>query len=58
MTVNPDALVLEMRKTTKSFGGVKVLDGVNLPVRAGSLHVLKQIAFESLSKENVGNYSK
>ena len=40
MTVNPDALVLEMRKITKSFPGVKALDGVNLQVRAGSVHVL------------------
>ena len=40
MTVKPDALVLEMRNITKSFPGVKALDGVNLQVRAGSVHVL------------------
>lgn len=32
--------VLEMRIITKSFPGVKVLDGVNLFVRAGTVHVL------------------
>ena len=40
MNVKPDGLVLEMRKITKSFPGVKALDGVNLQVRAGSVHVL------------------
>ena len=58
MTVNPDALVLEMRKITKSFPGVKALDGRSLQVRAGSVPLPKRIAFESITKENVGNYSK
>ena len=40
MKVKTDGLVLEMRKITKSFPGVKALDGVNLQVRAGSVHVL------------------
>jgi len=33
-------LVLEMRGITKSFPGVKALDGVNLKVRKGTVHVL------------------
>ena len=33
-------LVLEMHGICKSFPGVKALDGVNLSVRAGSVHVL------------------
>ena len=40
MKVTTDDLVLEMHKITKSFPGVKALDGVNLQVRAGSVHVL------------------
>ena len=40
MKVTTDDLVLEMRKITKSFPGVKALDGVQLRVRAGSVHVL------------------
>ncbi|AHK05056.1 sugar ABC transporter ATP-binding protein (plasmid) [Agrobacterium tumefaciens] len=32
--------VLEMRGITKSFPGVKALDGMNLKVRPGSVHVL------------------
>ena len=32
--------VLEMRDITKSFPGVKALDGMNLKVRAGTVHVL------------------
>ncbi|TCU13684.1 monosaccharide ABC transporter ATP-binding protein (CUT2 family) [Rhizobium sullae] len=34
------ALVLEMRNITKAFPGVLALDGMNLKVRAGSVHVL------------------
>ncbi len=40
MKTQSDGLVLEMRKITKSFPGVKALDGVNLRVRAASVHVL------------------
>ena len=35
-----DDFVLEMRGISKSFPGVKALDGVNLKVRPGSVHVL------------------
>ncbi|EJM00328.1 ABC-type sugar transport system, ATPase component [Pseudomonas sp. GM102] len=35
-----DELVLEMRGISKSFPGVKALDGVNLKVRKGTVHVL------------------
>ena len=38
--VPKDDLVLEMRGITKSFPGVKALDGVRLKVRAGTVHVL------------------
>ena len=40
MKTQLDSLVLEMRKITKSFPGVKALDGVNLQVRTASVHVL------------------
>ncbi len=40
MKTQADGLVLEMRKITKSFPGVKALDGVNLQVRTGTVHVL------------------
>lgn len=39
-TSNRTAFVLEMRNIHKSFPGVKVLDGVNLFVRPGTVHVL------------------
>ena len=58
MTVNPETFVLEMRKITKSSPGVQALDGGSLQVRAGSVPVPKRIAFESTTKEKVGNYSK
>ena len=32
--------LLEMRGITKEFPGVKALDGVNLTVRAGTVHAL------------------
>ncbi len=35
-----DGFVLEMRSITKTFPGVLALDGMNLKVRAGSVHVL------------------
>jgi len=35
-----DAIVLEMRDITKAFPGVLALDGMNLKVRAGTVHVL------------------
>ena len=34
------SVVLELRKVTKSFGGVRALDGVSLSVRAGTIHSL------------------
>ena len=40
MKARPGGLVLEMRGITKSFPGVKALDGVHLKVRAGTVHVL------------------
>ncbi|MEK8028745.1 sugar ABC transporter ATP-binding protein [Pseudaquabacterium rugosum] len=39
LTAAPEP-VLEMRGITKSFPGVKALDGVNLKVRPGTVHVL------------------
>jgi inositol transport system ATP-binding protein len=35
-----DAYVLEMRNVVKTFPGVKALDGVNLSVRPGTVHVI------------------
>lgn len=32
--------LLEMRSITKTFPGVKALDGVNLSVRKGEIHAL------------------
>jgi inositol transport system ATP-binding protein len=40
MKVKTDETVLEMRGITKSFPGVKALDGVQLRVRTGTVHVL------------------
>ncbi|MCX7276000.1 MAG: sugar ABC transporter ATP-binding protein [Burkholderiales bacterium] len=40
MKVKTEDWVLEMRGITKSFPGVKALDGVQLQVRKGSVHVL------------------
>ncbi len=40
MSADSNTLVLEMRGICKSFPGVKALDGVNLSVRQGSVHVL------------------
>ena len=40
MKTQTPEFVLEMRGITKSFPGVKALDGVNLKVRAGKVHVL------------------
>jgi inositol transport system ATP-binding protein len=40
MKVKPSELVLEMKGICKSFPGVKALDGVDLAVRAGTVHVL------------------
>jgi inositol transport system ATP-binding protein len=35
-----DGCILEMRKVVKTFPGVKALDGVNLSVRPGTVHVI------------------
>ncbi|MER6137944.1 sugar ABC transporter ATP-binding protein [Streptomyces sp. NPDC001815] len=40
MTVPPPATNLRIRGLTKSFGGVKALDGVDLTVPAGQVHAL------------------
>lgn len=40
MDNNENQYVLEMRNITKIFPGVKALDGVNLKVRSGTVHVL------------------
>jgi inositol transport system ATP-binding protein len=40
MKAKTDDVVLEMRGICKSFPGVKALDGVDLKVRAGRVHVL------------------
>lgn len=40
MNAASESLVLEMRGICKSFPGVKALDGVNLKVREGTVHVL------------------
>ncbi|MDM8533575.1 galactose/methyl galactoside ABC transporter ATP-binding protein MglA [Clostridiaceae bacterium HSG29] len=37
---NKDKLLLEMKGITKSFPGVKALDGVNIKLRKGSVHAL------------------
>ncbi len=37
---NKDKLLLEMRGITKSFPGVKALDGVNIKLKKGSVHAL------------------
>ena len=37
---NETSVVLEMRNITKAFPGVLALDGMNLKVRAGTVHVL------------------
>lgn len=39
MTTNPD-VILRMRDITKSFGGVRALDGVSLDVRRGEVHAI------------------
>ncbi|MGV2103839.1 sugar ABC transporter ATP-binding protein [Rhizobium sp. 21-4511-3d] len=39
-SVANDTAVLEMRNITKAFPGVLALDGMNLKVRAGTVHVL------------------
>lgn len=40
MTVAQDSLVLEMKNVVKVFPGVRALDGVNLQVREGNVHVI------------------
>lgn len=40
MTIAQHELVLEMRNVVKVFPGVRALDGVNLQVRAGNVHVI------------------
>ncbi|MEY8690186.1 MAG: sugar ABC transporter ATP-binding protein [Leptothrix sp. (in: b-proteobacteria)] len=40
METRQDDLVLDMKGIVKTFPGVKALDGVNLKVRAGAVHVL------------------
>jgi inositol transport system ATP-binding protein len=40
MKTRPDEVVLDMKGIVKTFPGVRALDGVNLRVRAGSVHVL------------------
>lgn len=40
MTIAQDSLVLEMQNVVKVFPGVRALDGVNLQVRTGKVHVI------------------
>lgn len=40
MDKNSETVLLRMEGITKEFPGVKALDGVNLTVRAGTVHAL------------------
>jgi len=40
VTIAQDSLVLEMQNVVKVFPGVRALDGVNLQVRTGKVHVI------------------
>ena len=40
MEMNNESVLLRMEGITKEFPGVKALDGVNLTVRAGTVHAL------------------
>lgn len=38
--LNRSPYILEMRNVSKTFPGVKALDGINLEVKRGSIHAL------------------
>lgn len=38
--LNRSPYILEMRNVSKTFPGVKALDGINLKVKRGSIHAL------------------
>ena len=39
-SINSSTYILEMHNVSKTFPGVKALDGINLKVKRGSVHAL------------------